>query len=326
MNRRPPITGPHGCRGQAATEFTIIASFVLVPLFLLIPLLGKYIDIKQASIQQARFEAWEYTAWFDKTEQLMSGIRSDQRAGRRDFSETRTKGNLLFFSDITAPDYGSHNTAAMVDLNPLWVDHHGDTLFTRSASDLGHGDLAEHITPDPTSGKIGGGLVNDIIDLIDWVTGLFAKLLHLVGVKADFDALDTKGYFTSTFQVDVRNSRQVVPDISNPSPDSIPLTMQAKASVLARGWTAGSTENASSETKGLVVTSLLSPVSTLFNKAVDLLQRVVNVAKHVLPIDIRLPHGPEFGHVQDDLVPYEHIVGDKRKSKEYKGLYYYAEE
>lgn len=44
-------------RGQAMTEFLISASFVLVPLFLGISLLGKYIDIKHAGIQAARYQA-----------------------------------------------------------------------------------------------------------------------------------------------------------------------------------------------------------------------------------------------------------------------------
>ena len=324
MISRSPLTGPRGCQGQAATEFTIIASFVLVPLFLLIPLLGRYIDIKQASVQQARFEAWEYTAWFHKSEQktdLMGSLRSDQRAGLRELSETRARGNQLFFSDITAPGYGMPSTAPQFELNPLWVDHHGETLFVSSASNPGHGDFGEADTPDPTS-----GLIDDLISLINWVTRMFAELLHVLRVDADFNALNSKGYFTSSFQVDLRSSHQVVPDISNPTSDTSNLTVKSKASVLARGWTAGSTDNASSESRGLVLTSLLSPISTLFNKAVDLLQHVVNVAKHVLPIDIRLPHGPGFGHVQDDPIPYEHLEGDKRKSKEYKGLYYYAEE
>jgi hypothetical protein len=98
---------PGSPSGQAATECVILAALVLVPLFLIIPLLGKYIDIKQAAIKQARFEAWEYTAWFDHDEPLMQGTSSDQRTGRRDFNETRARGNTLFFSDPAAAAYGS---------------------------------------------------------------------------------------------------------------------------------------------------------------------------------------------------------------------------
>ena len=50
--------------GQAMTEFIISASFFLVPLFLAMSLIAKYIDIKQANVQAARYQVWEYTVWF----------------------------------------------------------------------------------------------------------------------------------------------------------------------------------------------------------------------------------------------------------------------
>ncbi|MDX9895166.1 MAG: hypothetical protein RBS34_06965 [Desulfofustis sp.] len=325
MSRDRPQKRAGAQRGQAATECVIIASLVLVPLFLLIPLLGKYIDIKQAAIQQARFEAWEYTAWFDHAEVLLSGISSDQRTGRRDFSETRVRGNNLFFSDPAAAAYTSPDSVPLRAFNPLWVDHRGDTLFTGGPSHFADGEFRQRNSPDPTSGLLDGGLVNDLLSLINWVTTLFGKLLHFLWSDAQFDALNTEGYFLSSFNVKVRNSYQVVPDMNRPNVDDQPITIQARASVLARGWNAGSTANASSESKGLVVTALLEPVSKFFNGAVDLLQRGVNRASHVLPISMTLPHGPQFGHVEDDLIPYEHLQGDRRTAKSHEGLFYYAE-
>lgn len=55
----------HKLRGQAMTEFVIAAAFVLMPLFIFVPLLGKYIDFKHSAIQAARYEAWEYTVWYN---------------------------------------------------------------------------------------------------------------------------------------------------------------------------------------------------------------------------------------------------------------------
>lgn len=328
MKRHPELNGLRGCQGQAATEFTVAATFVLVPLFLLIPLVGKYIDIKQTSVQQARFEAWEYTAWFGEDSQdadLADDLKSDERAGRRNFSTTRSKGNQLFFSDITAPDYKDRTapgqTPPAFELNPLWVDHHGNTLFHQGTPNSEVNDIP---TPDPTPSN----LIDKLVSLINLVTNAFGQIMNKSHLNrdADFNILRTKGYFTSTFKVDVRTSREVVPDLSNPTSDPTePLVVSAKASVLARGWNAGSTANASSESKGLVLTSLLAKPSEWFNDVVNGLQRVINVAKHVMPIDITLPHGPEFGHMEDDLMPYEHLVGDARKTKENNGLYYYSE-
>ena len=65
MGIRAPVERRRAQRGQAMTEFTIAATYVLVPLFVFVPLLGKYIDFKHASIQNARYQAWEYTVWYD---------------------------------------------------------------------------------------------------------------------------------------------------------------------------------------------------------------------------------------------------------------------
>lgn len=56
-----------GQRGQALTEFVIGAVLFLIPLFLIIPLLGKYADIKASAIQAARFNAWERTVWYGQS-------------------------------------------------------------------------------------------------------------------------------------------------------------------------------------------------------------------------------------------------------------------
>ena len=50
--------------GQAMTELLICASFILIPLFLIVPTFGKFIDMKHTTIQAARYEAWEYTVWY----------------------------------------------------------------------------------------------------------------------------------------------------------------------------------------------------------------------------------------------------------------------
>lgn len=49
-----------GQRGQALTELVVLAA-VLVPLFLLVPVLAKYIHLRQVNQQAARAAAWEAT-------------------------------------------------------------------------------------------------------------------------------------------------------------------------------------------------------------------------------------------------------------------------
>lgn len=66
-------------RGQALAE-AVVALALLVPLFLLIPMLGKYAHIEQAVQQAARTAAWEAIATQDFDMGLLEGRRTDLEA------------------------------------------------------------------------------------------------------------------------------------------------------------------------------------------------------------------------------------------------------
>ncbi|HET7633711.1 MAG TPA: hypothetical protein VFK51_03175 [Burkholderiales bacterium] len=68
-------------RGQAMTEFVIGAALFLIPVFLLIPILGKFIDMKAATVQAARYTAWERTVWYggdDSSVDWESNVRTTE--------------------------------------------------------------------------------------------------------------------------------------------------------------------------------------------------------------------------------------------------------
>ena len=88
----------NGNNGQAMTEFLICASFALIPLFLGISLLAKYIDIKQAAIQAARYQAWEYTVWYADNSEPMSGFNAVTQP-IKSTTATQKEARLRFFSD-----------------------------------------------------------------------------------------------------------------------------------------------------------------------------------------------------------------------------------
>lgn len=50
-------------RGQSLSEFLIVTVLLLIPLFLMIPVLGATISQKQDVELGARYAAWEYTVW-----------------------------------------------------------------------------------------------------------------------------------------------------------------------------------------------------------------------------------------------------------------------
>jgi len=323
-----------GQQGQAATECVITSVFVLVPLFLIIPLLGKYIDIKHATINQARYEAWEYTAWFGPAKKgerphILSDNPEHHSAGPKSWEKTRQEGNLLFFSDPTAQDYGTDQQNYL--LNPLWKDHRGDWMFSGRIR-TPDGTIRQEDTPDPT--KVGGtNLIDGMLDIINLITETFGKLLEKMGVNASFDAIDIRGFFISEVKIKVRSLEQMVPefDLADSNENSTrPLEFSAKAAVLSNDWSSGSSKKAITESKGLVVTSILKPLTGPLQKIIDTLQGVFDELHKYTPIDVGLPNLPDFGYIQDDLVPLEYLrdeEGDSRfnriPSKSEHGLYFY---
>lgn len=77
--RRPVTRGPRPQRGQALTEMAILA-VILVPLFLLIPTLAKFIHVKQTTQQAARTAAWESTVAPDYA--LQAHLQPDRQRAR----------------------------------------------------------------------------------------------------------------------------------------------------------------------------------------------------------------------------------------------------
>ncbi len=60
--------------GQAMTEFAIVAAAILVPLFLILPVLTKYSELSQTSVEMARYVAWERSVPPDRS----MGPRTDE--------------------------------------------------------------------------------------------------------------------------------------------------------------------------------------------------------------------------------------------------------
>jgi len=149
------------------TELLITASMVLVPLLLLIPLLGKYIDIKHSTIQAARYEAWEYTVWYNGTNNGQSDDRPDGYPNTqpvKSLTQTQMESRRRFFSDISLPIANDDKTVGWRsdpgERNPLWMDHEGNMLWDGT---IESGILPKHNedTPDFT-----GGVMDFLVDII----------------------------------------------------------------------------------------------------------------------------------------------------------------
>ncbi|MCG8669824.1 MAG: hypothetical protein MI867_10465 [Pseudomonadales bacterium] len=99
--------------GQALSEF-MVSLAVIIPLFLLIPVVANYLDVQTATHEASRYVAWERTV-YDDLSQVPDGI---ENSVQERFIERESSG----FSDATQvdqherwKDYGSVGHATIVD-------------------------------------------------------------------------------------------------------------------------------------------------------------------------------------------------------------------
>ena len=104
--------------GQSTIEL-IVVSLVLVPLFLIVPLLGKYLDLAQTTEIASRYVAFEGAVH-----------HSSSTTGWKTDAELATEVRRRFYSrndlSVKTNDVVSEIDS---DRNPLWVDHRGDALL-----------------------------------------------------------------------------------------------------------------------------------------------------------------------------------------------------
>lgn len=112
--------------GQSTVEFVVL-SLVMVPLLLIVPLLGKYMDIAQTTAAASRYTAFEGTVRHSSS---TDGWKSD--------ADLATEVRRRFFSNSDAPiktndaagDFTAHR-------NTLWFDHRGDPLLPQFVKNVG---------------------------------------------------------------------------------------------------------------------------------------------------------------------------------------------
>jgi hypothetical protein len=256
--------------GQAMTETLIIASTILVPLFLLIPLLGKLIDIKHSSIQAARYEAWEFTVWYADDRQTSDGF---QNIKKQDLDEpvksvamVKQESQRRFFSDPSIPiAIDDSNGWVSTDSNPLWKDHRGMRLW-----DGDRGSATDPISSDPTP-DFTGGIMSFVVKAISAIFGAMAQGLGaIIDTSLDFDPMNLDGFARSQVTLPVNLPAGLInfatiTDIAGTdnSTTALQLVFSAKAAVLTDNWNAGGYQHNRNRVGALVPTKM---INELLNK------------------------------------------------------------
>lgn len=107
-------------QGQALAETLVVASFVLVPFVIAVPLLAKYQSIRQANVSAARTAAFECSVRYQDCEQQASTDAIADQIRRRHFSTSA----LSVRSDEAVTD-----DQVETQYNRLWVDRQGKPLL-----------------------------------------------------------------------------------------------------------------------------------------------------------------------------------------------------
>lgn len=283
-------------RGQAMTETVIVASFVLIPLFLLIPFVGKLIDIRHTTIEAARYEAWEWTVWYADNGETPIGFTHSQPVKSENAVEQETRRR--FFSrpglPIRSTDSGTGWTAS--DANPLWTDHRGGRLYNgdlgrTTPSGVPSSDI-EHSESTPTVPVI-GDVFDVLLDIIDTVFSAIAEAMSVLGSPIGFDAINTEGYAKATVvtPIDTPPGLVDVATISGSAADTGvdvgTLYFRGHAGVLTDAWNAGGVRHTYARAGGIVPTTLLNGLID----AIPGLPEVLAVVTYLTP-ELRLCNPP----------------------------------
>jgi hypothetical protein len=209
-------------RGQSLVEFAV-ASLVITPLFLLVPLIGKYIDMKHATIASSRTLAFECTVRYEDCANLAAHPSFANEIRTRFFSGNRRE---VLSNDVPAAD---DLTAAVS--NPLWVDRQGRPLLERY-SDIG-------IRADQRNLNLGGSAVSTLSSVAG--PGRFGLQLE-------------RGIYEARVQIAVSPTNGGTSFLTQL--DSLTLNMQQRTAVLTDAWGArgpGARSHQCNDRRGTVI-------------------------------------------------------------------------
>ena len=168
-------SSPTRQHGQATVEMVVLG-FVMVPLILAIPLLGKYMDIAQTAAIASRYVAFE-------------GVvrHSSSNDGWKTDDELSVEVRRRFFSNSDAPiktddvagDFNAHR-------NTLWFDHQSAALLPEFATNVSVTTQRESLA-QPI-----GAVFNDSFDLSHDNLNTGAVQVKVADIE-DFEPFDTLG-------------------------------------------------------------------------------------------------------------------------------------
>lgn len=277
-------------RGQAMVELLAVAAFVLVPLFFAMPMLGKYLDMRAAAVEAARYAAWERTVWFGG---------SDWTANRKGNDELGKEMKVRLWSQ-TVGAYTNEDKKASAfrgGARKLWTSPSGDDVLRPYAENTLR-----------MNNKTAPGTFNALLDLIP---GSSNEAAADSGHSDWFDfpfKIDAKGRYGATVTMAVAS----VSAGSDADPwlrhGATPWRFTESHEVLANGW--GASQPSGDRMSVQKMTSGLVPMALLTTGTMG---QVVNGLLDVLSFSGFYElnsRSLQFGKIEPDEVPEDRLGGE----------------
>lgn len=197
----------HRQRGSASVEF-FIAGLAAIPLFTLVPLIGKQLDTDFRTVQAARYTSWERTVWGEGGELAKSRRAIGEEVNDRFFGHRST--------DVA--DIATLRREGVTE-EPLWRHNTHRSMLTNAGVALpGKGDNVRDT-------RLPGG--HDAV-VSRLATSGITSLMGLGGL-----GLNPNGYMLSQVEL------PLTLDITSMA--TLNVTQQASGGILTDAWNAGST-------------------------------------------------------------------------------------
>lgn len=221
------------------TEFVVGAMLFLMPLYLIIPMLGKYADVKAAAAQTARYTAWERTVWYGGNSSSNSwpgNSKSYQEIENEARQRVISFGQKIQSNDKAASaftDTGARN---------LWRNRDSSVML-KKYDDAAVGSISNNNSPDTVTGD---------------VLGAITAITSITGFK-----LETNGLYTGNAAITV-TTLPIGLNLSGSDSgkfDPGVLVFRDKNVILANAWAANGASHVKTQTAGIAPLGLVNDSS-----------------------------------------------------------------
>jgi hypothetical protein len=280
-------------QGQAMTEMLVASAFVLVPLFLIVPMLGKYIDMQQATVVAARYSAWEAT---------VKGSSDTTLAQARVYAEAND---------------GLTNTSSAGG-RELWTYHNGLPIYKKSQDDNQNAAFDKVISGSDEIHDRTLGITRKVVSTIgsglEFITGLTDSFLG----SGTFDVIDTKGVVSVQSHIETQAQPKFTNLKANSTADLILVSapkFNARAQVYSVNWGVHGKQELLEKVQPIVPTALigkgLDKLSFAGFSAQEALS-VLTLSPEIAPSQLK------FGIIDLDTHPRDkYLVDHQQETRQY---------